>query len=128
MITAVYAGLLGLVFLVLTVRVVTRRGAVKATLGDGGDVQLQRRIRAHGNFIEFVPLVLILMILLEMQSLSIWLVHLVGICLVVGRLIHCVNISRENESLGGRIAGMLLTMTALGVASIAALLRAFGVV
>ncbi|WP_420565044.1 MAPEG family protein [Thalassobaculum sp.] len=127
MITAAYAGLLGLVFLVLTVRVVTRRGAVKASLGDGGDILLERRIRAHGNFIEFVPLGLILMILLEMQSVSIWIVHLVGICLLVGRVIHAVNISRENESLGGRIVGMLLTLTALGVASIAALVRSFGV-
>lgn len=127
MITAAYAGLLGLIFLILTVRVVTRRGAVKATLGTGGDILLERRIRAHGNFIEFVPLVLVLMILLEMQNLSVWLLHLVGVCLVVGRVIHGANISRENESLGGRIVGMLLTMTALGVASIAALLRSFGV-
>jgi hypothetical protein len=127
MITAAYAGLLGLVFLVLTVRVVTRRGAVKASLGDGGDILLERRIRAHGNFIEFVPLGLILMILLEMQSVSIWIVHFVGVCLLVGRVIHAVNISRENESLAGRIVGMLLTMTSLGVASIFALLRGFGV-
>ena len=127
MITAAYAGLLGLIFLVLTVRVVLRRGAVKTTIGTGGDILLERRIRAHGNFIEFVPLVLILMILLEMQASSIWIVHLVGVCLVVGRVIHCVNISRENESLGGRIVGMVLTMTALGVASITALLRAFAV-
>lgn len=127
MITAAYAGLLGLVFLVLTVRVVTRRGAVKASLGDGGDILLERRIRAHGNFIEFVPLGLILMTLLEMQSVSIWIVHFVGVCLLVGRVIHAVNISRENESLGGRIVGMALTMTALGVASIAALVRSFGV-
>lgn len=125
MITAAYAGLLGLVFLVLTARVVLRRGAVKTTLGDGGDVLLQRRIRAHGNFIEFVPLVLILMILLELQNVSIWIVHLVGVCLVVGRLIHCVNISRENEALAGRVVAMLLTLTALGVASVFALLRAF---
>jgi len=127
MITAAYAGLLGLVFLVLTVRVVLRRGAVKTALGDGGDMLLKRRIRAHGNFIEFVPLVLILMILLEMQSVSLWIVHLVGVCLVVGRVIHSANISRENESLGGRVVGMALTMIALGIASVFALLRAFAV-
>lgn len=127
MIAAAYAGLLGLIFLVLTVRVVTRRAAVKATLGTGGDSLLERRIRAHGNFIEFVPLVLILMILLEMQNVSIWIVHLVGVCLVAGRVIHSVNISREAESLAGRIVGMLLTLTALGVASIAAMLRSFAV-
>ncbi|WPZ32594.1 MAPEG family protein [Thalassobaculum sp. OXR-137] len=127
MITAAYAGLLGLIFLILTVRVVMRRGAVRATLGTGGDVLLERRIRAHGNFIEFVPLVLILMILLEMQNVSIWIVHVVGVCLVIGRVIHGANISRENESLGGRVVGMVLTMTALGVASIFALLRSFGV-
>ena len=51
---------------------------------------------------------LILMILLELQSVSIWIVHFVGICLLVGRVIHAVNISRENEVLAGRIVGMLL--------------------
>ena len=127
MITAAYAGLLGLVFLGLTVRVVRRRGAVKAALGDGGDVVLERRIRAHGNFAEFVPLVLVLMTLLELQSVSGWILHLVGACLLVGRVIHGLNISREDEVLAGRAAGMALTLTALGVASIAALLRAFGV-
>ena len=94
MITAAYAGLLGLVFLGLTVRVVRRRGAVKAALGDGGDVVLERRIRAHGNFAEFVPLVLVLMTLLELQSVSVWILHLVGACLLVGRVIHGLNISR----------------------------------
>ena len=127
MITAIYAGILGLIFLVLTVSVVLRRGAVRATIGTGGDILLERRIRAHGNFIEFVPLVLILMILLELQNVSLWIVHLVGVCLVIGRVIHAANISRENEVLAGRIVGMALTMTALGVASIFALLRSFGV-
>ena len=127
MITAIYAGLLGLIFLVLTVSVVLRRGAVRATIGTGGDILLERCIRAHGNFIEFVPLVLILMILLELQNVSLWIVHLVGVCLVIGRVIHAANISRENEVLAGRIVAMLLTLTALGVGSIFALLRGFGV-
>lgn len=126
MITAGYAGVLGLLFLVLTVRVVRRRGTVKAALGDGDDTQLRRRIRAHANFAEYVPLILVLMALIELQAAPVWFVHAVGICLLAGRIVHAFSIVREPEVMAGRVAGMVLSMTALTLASVAGMASAFG--
>ena len=65
-ITALYAGLLAPLFLLLSVRVIRqRRGAKVAVRGDGGDAMLLRRMRVHANFAEYVPLALLLMALAE---------------------------------------------------------------
>ncbi|MCR9073663.1 MAG: MAPEG family protein [Alphaproteobacteria bacterium] len=126
MITAGYAGALGLLFLALTVRVIMRRGAVKAALGDGDDIQLRRRIRAHANFVEYVPLTLLLMALVEIHAAHSWLVHAVGLSLLAGRIVHASSIVKEPEVMAGRVAGMLLTLTALALASVVGMASAFG--
>jgi uncharacterized membrane protein YecN with MAPEG domain len=66
--TLITAGLLGLVFLALTIRVVGRRVSGKIMIGDGGDSQMLERIRAHANFTEYVPLTLLLMAGIEIAA------------------------------------------------------------
>jgi uncharacterized protein len=56
----VCAGLLGLLAVSLTVSVGRMRVHKKIYLGDGGDQELLAAIRAHGNFMEYVPLCLVL--------------------------------------------------------------------
>ncbi|MGZ9080482.1 MAG: MAPEG family protein, partial [Burkholderiales bacterium] len=58
-VTPLYAALLGLWLLVLSLRVVQQRRAARVSLGDGGNTALQRAIRAQGNFVEYVPLALL---------------------------------------------------------------------
>ena len=77
-ITPIYAGALALLFLVLSVNVVRTRRDSKVNIGDGGDQLLQRRIRAHGNFAEYVPLVLLLIVFAEVGGAAKWLVHALG--------------------------------------------------
>jgi len=67
-ITSTYAAILAIVFVVLSVRVVMQRCAVQVSLGDGGNLSLLRRQRAHANFAEYVPLALILMALTELAT------------------------------------------------------------
>ncbi|MEM8689212.1 MAG: MAPEG family protein [Pseudomonadota bacterium] len=112
-ITPVYAAMATLVFVFLSVRVIGARGATKTSMGDGGHQSLQRAIRAHGNFAEYVPLALILMALAELQDRSIYAIHFVGLCLLAGRLAHAYGVSREPELFKFRVAGMILTFTAL---------------
>ena len=57
---ALYAGLNALLLMVLAMRVVRRRRAGSISLGDGGDADLNRAMRAHGNAAETMPLALIL--------------------------------------------------------------------
>ncbi|MBD3766186.1 MAG: MAPEG family protein [Rhodobacterales bacterium] len=79
-IAPVYAGLLTVIFLILSVRVIDRRRSAGVSLGDGGDGPLQRRIRAHGNFADYAPMGLVLLTIAELaQAPAPWL-HLAGAC------------------------------------------------
>ena len=117
-ITPLYGGLLGLWFLVLTVRVILgRAGPGKPSLGDGGDLGMQRRIRGHANFAEYTPLALILLGFLELNGLPSWGLHALGASLLAGRLLHGYAFSFTQEHVFGRSAGIALTLLSLGMAA-----------
>ncbi|MEZ5818794.1 MAG: MAPEG family protein [Hyphomicrobiaceae bacterium] len=116
-VTPVYAAILTLLFVVLSLRVIFSRRSGGTSLGDGGDDQLLRRIRVHGNFAEYVPLALLLMALMELRGLPRPYLHLVGLPLISGRLLHAYGVS-----LGvgwARVAGMALTFATLVAAALA---------
>ena len=113
-ITPLYAGLLALWFVALSVRVVQRRGH-GVSLGDGGDTLLLRRIRGHANFAEYVPLILLMMAFLELSRFNGWLLHAVGITLVVARLLHGYALSFSEQFKFGRFWGTLLTFILVAV-------------
>ena len=117
LITPMYAGILTLVFVVLSFRVIGMRRSQKIGLGDGNNKDMLRRIRAHGNFAEYVPLALVLMTLIELQDKSNLILHAVGSLLIVGRLVHVVGLNLGNG--GARVIGMALTFTALITGAVA---------
>ena len=120
-ITPLYAAPLGLFLLLLSVLVIRQRRRSGVALGDGASRPLLRAMRAQGNFVEYVPLTLLLMLLAELQSAGpLWL-HLAGALLLAGRLLHAAGVSREPEDFRLRVTGMALTLTALGLAAILAL-------
>jgi uncharacterized protein len=86
-VTPLYAGVLALWFVILSVRVVNlrRRGM---SFGDDGEIGVIRIVRAQANFAEYVPLALLLMGFLEVNHYSIYLLHALGVMLVVARLFH----------------------------------------
>jgi uncharacterized protein len=113
-VTPLYAGLLAIWFFVLSVRVIQgRAGPGKPSLGDGGNPAMLRRIRAHANFAEYVPLILVLMGLLELSALPKWQLHAIGAALLVGRLLHGYAFSFTQDHVFGRSAGIALTLIAL---------------
>jgi len=83
----VCAGLLGLLAVVLTVNVSRVRGQKKINLGDGGDPEMMAAIRAHANFIEFVPLCLLL-IYMASDFYGVWTTAVLSIVLLVSRVLH----------------------------------------
>ena len=119
-----YAGILGLICLVLAVLVVRQRGKTKTGLGSGGHPALEQAIRVHANFVEYVPLILILMLLLELSGLApLWL-HVMGIALVVGRVLHAWGLAGNPNESFGRAAGITLTWLTLLVALGLCIIRA----
>ncbi len=113
-ITSIYAGLLAIWFVLLSYRVVQQRGH-GVSLGDGGDQVLLRRIRAHGNFAEYVPILLIMLGMLEFGGAKPWLLHVLGTTLLVARLLHGVALSFTESWKFGRFYGTLLTFILLPV-------------
>ena len=118
-----YAGLNALIALVLALRVVRLRSTTKTDLGTGGHPALERAIRAHGNFIEYVPLILVLLLLLELSGLgAIWL-HVMGIALTLGRILHAWGLSTNPGESFGRLSGIFLTWLTLLAALILCIVR-----
>ena len=108
-----YAAALTALYLVLSFHVIRRRRIAKASLGTRGDQALERAIRAHGNFAEYVPLALVLMTLAEMRGISPLALHATGLVLLLARILHAYSISNVREDLRMRIVGMLATFAVL---------------
>jgi uncharacterized membrane protein YecN with MAPEG domain len=108
-ITALYAGILGLLLLALSLRVVRRRRKFRVGVGSGDNPELERAIRVHGNFTEYVPLTLLLLALFEAGGGSAWAVHTAGVLLVAARLGHAAGLTRSAGRTPGRFLGTLTT-------------------
>ncbi|MFO0989808.1 MAG: MAPEG family protein [Alphaproteobacteria bacterium] len=116
-ITALYAGILGFLGLVLASRVVQHRQRHRIALGDRGNEDMQRAMRVFGNFTEYVPMILLLIGFGEMLGAHKWLTHGLGVCLLAGRLFHAWGLSKTSGTSLGRLLGVVLTWLALLVAS-----------
>jgi uncharacterized membrane protein YecN with MAPEG domain len=114
--TVLYAGLLALLGLFLAIMVTRARAASRVDLGDGGKEPLMRAIRVHANFCEYVPLALIVIGLTEMAGGPRWLVHALGVALVLGRVLHAQGLYSSSGRSLGRGAGTSLTWLVLLVA------------
>ncbi|MEN8718684.1 MAG: MAPEG family protein [Oceanococcaceae bacterium] len=123
-ITLFYAGLLGIGYLLLTARVIRGRQTKSINLGSGNDADMERRIRGHANFVEYVPMILLLMLLLELSQVNALLLHGVGLALLAGRILHGVALSFTEKWMLGRFYGTVLTLSALLISSIAAVVLA----
>jgi len=110
LISAAYAALIGVLAVALGLRVVRLRVRHRIGIGDGGQAELGRAVRVHGNLIETAPLALILLLAAELtQALPPAGLHLVGGALVLGRLLHAFGLGRSSGASGARFAGMVLS-------------------
>lgn len=108
MITALYASLAALLIVKLSLAVIALRRKHKVRLGDGGVEELQTAIRIQANAIEYIPITLLLILLLEMANVSLWIIHLAGITLLIGRLIHAAGL--KHQDVKKRVLGMKMTL------------------
>jgi uncharacterized membrane protein YecN with MAPEG domain len=125
-ITALYASFLAPLFIALSVRVILMRRSARVAVGDGGDKELLRRMRVHGNFAEYVPFILLLMGLAEGLGLDAKLLHAAGLTLLSGRTTHAIGVSQRSENIRLRVFAMTVTfsvMAALAVACVYLSLR-----
>lgn len=110
---ALYAALAGLILLALAIGVTLARRRNAVALGDGGNQRMVQAIRAHGNAAEYIPIILILMLALASLQASSWVLHVMGVLLVFGRILHAVGLYQTSQLSVGRGIGMVLTWLAL---------------
>jgi uncharacterized membrane protein YecN with MAPEG domain len=115
MITAFYAALLALIQVGLTLNVVRYRRTQKISLStESSDGELLKAVRAHGNFIEIVPMGLLMIVLAEFQGAPGWSIHSLGMLLLIGRVLHAHAILLCPNSYGvTRPVGMVLSLFVL---------------
>jgi uncharacterized protein len=125
-ITAFYVAILALIYAVLALRVAGLRRANLALFGDAENAKLRTAIRVHANFIEYVPIIALLVALLEMSGMPPTRVHLLMGGLLLTRLLHPMGMAARPGTFqfnAGRIGGILLTLAVLIGAAISALVR-----
>jgi hypothetical protein len=116
-ITTIYASLLAILYIVLSYRVAQRRMRFQVGLGAGQNPELERAIRIHGNFAEYVPLGLLLLAFFESGGGPSWAVHVAGAGLLIGRVLHATGLTQTSGRSAGRFTGMIATwLIMLGLA------------
>ena len=113
LVTSIIAAILTIIFVKLSLAVIGLRRKNKVGLGSGGHEDLERAIRAQGNFAEYAPFGIILIACLELNGAPWWLVAIPGIALIVGRLIHAKGIQVPPPDFSKRVLGMKLTFATL---------------
>ena len=120
-ITAVFAALLALMLVAISIRVTVLRAKKKISFFDGGDVDLGHAMRVQGNFIEYVPMALFLFALLEWMGTASWVIYLFGASLLVARFVHAWGL--YSDIFRARVVGTSLTWLLLVAGALAVLAR-----
>ncbi|EFA82715.1 hypothetical protein PPL_04410 [Heterostelium album PN500] len=136
---ATFAGILGLVYTALLIYVIKYRIQYRILIGDGTNellkeiankkegssidtrkyAKLLAAIRAHSNFIEYVPIQLILAAILEIQGVDKFKLKLLLCVFTIGRIAHPLGIMKSDAKGIGRPIGTLSTIGTLVISSLA---------
>ena len=123
-IVPVFSAFFAVMFVLLSINVIRARRKHKVGIGTGRNKSVERAMRVHANFAEYVPFALLLIALLELNKANSAL--LIGLCsvLLVGRLVHAYGVSMENERFAYRVCGMLMTFAVILISGVANLVIA----
>jgi uncharacterized membrane protein YecN with MAPEG domain len=122
-ITSLYAALAALLLLALAGLVVRARWRYRTGLGIGTEPAMERAVRVHANFVEYVPLTLVLLLLAELAAAPAGLLHACGATLVVCRVLHAYGLSQTSGRSFGRFWGTAGTWAVILALSVTLLLR-----
>jgi len=116
--TGLYAVPLALMMIGLSAYVSALRAKTSISILDGGNTALAERIRRHGNFVEIVPMAVLLMAFSESGgTASLW-VHCAGVSLIAGRMLHPLGLFHDKPVTFARIAGGSLTWISMLISMI----------
>ena len=119
---SLYAGLNAFVLIGLAVQTGRIRQQAKVSIGDGGNPRLIRVMRGHANAIETVPVALILLLAIALLGAPAWAIHVLGLALTVGRVLHALHFAAADAPGWQRGAGAGLSFLVMLVAGAWAIL------
>jgi uncharacterized membrane protein YecN with MAPEG domain len=121
---ALWSGLLILLLVILSVRVVLGRQKHRVILGDGGNPEMIVAGRVFGNAAEYIPVGVAALAVLTLLGLPPYAIHGVGGLLFIGRILHATGLT-DGKPTPGRLFGMVLTYLALIAAAAMLIVHAF---
>ena len=124
-ITALYAAILAILVTALAINVTVHRVKLRVPIGDGDNPQMLRMIRLHGNAAEYVPLALVLMLIYEINGGLHVVLHIAGIALLAGRLLHIWGMWSTSRTTFGRASGQSLTWLTIAALAVLNLWKIF---
>ncbi len=124
-ITSIFVALFVLMSVPMAIAVGLRRAKTGILILHGDDRDLLKRIRAHGNFVEYVPLALVALVTAELCDVPDWLLIGCGSVLLVARMVHYASLRGSGEGLP-RLLGAGLTNATMLVLGVIVLARATG--
>lgn len=116
--TLTFAAIFGVLHVIFTLRVGNYRRTSKINFSEGGDTELRNRMRGHGNFIENVPIALMLLLLNDLNGLSDMSLMVLGSVLLVSRIIHYLMIVTRSLPIILRPLSMLGTLGTILVSAV----------
>ena len=118
-VTPLYAGLIALLFVALSLKVIMARRSARVSVGDGDDKTVIKAMRTQANCAEYAPIGILLLALAELQGAPGWTLHLLGSMLLLGRLMHAYGFGRTPQIVPVRQLGMVLTFVMLIITAVA---------
>ncbi|MDH3747302.1 MAG: MAPEG family protein [Gammaproteobacteria bacterium] len=119
-ITLMYASVFALFALVLSFRAGSFRGktGISVLHGEPQNMELAERVRAHQNFLEYVPMVLIVMGAIELNGGSSMFLYIVGDVFLIARIAHAIGLKHDNMGHPGRLIGAFGSLLVTVVVSV----------
>ncbi|MCB0326758.1 MAG: MAPEG family protein [Bdellovibrionales bacterium] len=108
--TSLYAGILSLLYFVISIETIQARGREKVSLGTGSENQIIHLVSAHSNFASYSPIFLILLLLVEQNQINTFVLHLSALVFLAGRILHYLSMRTKETTIKKRKLGMQCTL------------------
>lgn len=125
-VTGLYTALLAIWLLLLSFRVIQLRWKHRVGVGHGDVSELDKAVRIHGNFTEYIPIAIVLLAVTEVGGLSDFWLHVFGATLVIGRVFHAIGLAKTKGTSLPRQIGMMSTFISLLALAIIAITQFIG--
>lgn len=106
----IYAALCAMILTWLGAATGSLRRKHRISIGDGGNKHLIRTMRGHANAVENVPITLVMLAIAAMIGTPIFVLHILGILFVVGRILHAWHFVQEDAPGWQRMVGFCLSI------------------